>query len=214
MPKNNRFTKSLAAGARKTDNHPSAHPSKVQLRRLVMEAIGADRARVFDAFAGSGVMYRAAWHQAGLGYVGCDLRWFRDGRLAYVADNRRVMRAIDLSSFNVFDLDAYGAPWEQALILADRREVAPGELVGIVLTDGAALNIKLGGMPKALRQIVGLTGVPAGGSRSLHDLLDMAIAGLCRRMRCKVVRRWGASGASGAQVSYAALVLQGLPPRA
>ena len=65
-------------------------------------------------------MWREVWHEAAA-YVGCDLKWYRDERLAYVADNRRVLRAIDLKPFNVFDFDAWGAPWEQVLILIARR---------------------------------------------------------------------------------------------
>jgi hypothetical protein len=66
-------------------------------------------------------MWTHVWREAA-GYVGCDLKWFADERCCYVADNRRVLRCADLSSFTCFDLDAYGSPWEQALIVAARRE--------------------------------------------------------------------------------------------
>jgi hypothetical protein len=57
----------------KVDNTSAALPAKVQIRRLVLlDAIGAERAHVFDVFAG-GVLYRRVWHQAA-NYVGCDLK--------------------------------------------------------------------------------------------------------------------------------------------
>jgi tRNA G26 N,N-dimethylase Trm1 len=108
----------------KHDNANAALSAKVAIRRAVMDALG-EPARVFEAFAGTGVLYRAIWREAA-SYVGCDLRYFRDGRKVFVADNRRVMRVVDLGAFNLFDLDAYGSPWEQAVILAARRKVAPG----------------------------------------------------------------------------------------
>jgi hypothetical protein len=46
----------------------------------------------------------------------------------FCADNTRVLRAIDLSRFSIFDFDAYGSPWVQAVILADRRRVARGAI--------------------------------------------------------------------------------------
>lgn len=120
---------------KKTDNNPQAFRAKVAIRRNVLAAIGADAA-VFDAFAGGGEMYSAVWKDAKF-YTGCDQKPQRDGRLMFCADNRRVMRAIDLAPFNCFDFDSYGSPWVQAIILADRRRVTAGELVGLVLTEGA-----------------------------------------------------------------------------
>jgi len=72
-----------------------------------MVAIGKP-AKVFDAFAGEGQMYSSVWNGADR-YVGCDLKYRPDGRLMFAADNRRVLRAIDLAEFNIFDLDAYGS---------------------------------------------------------------------------------------------------------
>src|SRR5262252_2796473 len=97
----------------KTNTAPIARAAKIEIRRNLLAAIKP--ARVFDAFAGAGELHDAVWCEAAE-YVGCDEKWFRDHRLMYVADNRRVLRAVDLTAFNIFDLDAYGSPWEQALI--------------------------------------------------------------------------------------------------
>src|SRR5437764_15324750 len=139
MGKFARTLKQTTAGgtSRKTDNAPAAHRAKAGIRQAVLGAVGADQARVFDAFAGEGKMFAQVWHQAGRGYTGCDRKFYRgDPRRAFVADNRRVMRAIDLTQFNILDADAYGSPWEQLIIWAARRKVAPGELVGICFTEG------------------------------------------------------------------------------
>src|SRR5665213_2025334 len=93
----------------KTDNNPQARRAKIAIRQNVLTAIGR-KAGVFDAFAGSGDMYSAVWKSAGY-YVGCDLKPQSDSRLMFCADNTRVLRAIDLSKFSIFDLDSYGSPW-------------------------------------------------------------------------------------------------------
>ena len=195
------FSTTLDATRRQRRNDPAVRMAKAQLRRNVLTAIGPDEACVFDAFAGKGEMWGLVWRDAG-GYVGCDRDWFSDERMAYVADNRRVMRHIDLSLFNIFDLDSFGGPWEQAIIMAARRQVKPGERIGLVLTDGSNLDLSLGGMTAPLREIAGFTSIPAGAACSHAEIIERAINGVCRRM-------WEAKGASGAKVRHIALVLEG-----
>jgi hypothetical protein len=195
---------------RQTNNHAASLADKVELRRLVLEEIGAKNARVFDAFAGAGEMFDRVWHKAAA-YVGCDRIFYRDKRTAYVADNRRVLRSVSLVGFNVFDLDSYGAPWEQVLIVARRRPVAPGERIAMVLTEGSGLHLKQGGVPVALRVIAGLDGIPRGVSRKANELLDAACAGLASRMNCRIVKRWEAERKAGASMKYVALIMEGAP---
>lgn len=204
----NSFSSTLKSSGKKTNNHPAAAKAKAELRQNILDNMGPENCHVMDAFAGDGSMFRKIWHQA-KGYVGCDLVFYRDDRSAYVCDNRRVLRAIDLSPFNIFDLDAYGSPWEQALIVADRRKVATGETIGILLTEGSSLNLKMGGMPKALQMISGLRSGIAGANRNQDAIIDMAIAGLCRKMNCELVKRWQATGKTGAAMRYIGLVMVG-----
>lgn len=96
-----------AEGSKDVDNNDQAHAAKVKLRELVIEHIADPH--VFDAFGGSGAMYSAVWHKA-KHYTGCDQKPQGDDRLMFCCDNRRVLRAIDLKPFNIFDLDAYGFP--------------------------------------------------------------------------------------------------------
>ncbi len=192
----------------KTDNNPQAFRAKVDIRKRVLDAVGAERAQVFDAFAGSGEMHGAVWRFAS-GYTGCDVKWARDARRMFAADNRRVLRAIDLAPFNLFDLDAYGSPWEQAIIIADRRRVAPGELFGLVITEGAGLSYKANVVPIAIGELTGLRAGIVGLAKKQDAIIDRAINGLARRMSCDVAKRWQAEGRTGASMRYIGLVLRG-----
>ena len=81
-------------------------------------------------------------------------------------------------------------------------------LVGIVLTLGEGLNLKLGGMPAALGQLAGFRmGVPA----ALRDgeIADRPIRGLARRMGCKIAHRWHAERKGATVMRYVGLALQG-----
>lgn len=206
-----RYSEKLAAsnqgqGVIVKDNHPRSQGDKARLRELVLAEV---KAPVFDAFAGSGEMFRRIWHQA-RGYVGCDLRWFpEDPREAFVADNRRVLRCIDLMPFGIFDLDAYGSPWEQAAIIAARRPVKPGERIGFCLTEGSNMKLKMGDAPKALAMLCGMHAHAVGLASSHEELIAKAIRGLARRMGCDLVRVWRACGKSAAKVVYLGLVLEG-----
>lgn len=206
-----RMTQQLLAsndgrGVIKVDNNPRAAADKTEIRRRVLEAVAAP---VFDAFAGEGHMHRRVWHAAP-GYVGCDLRFFPDDpRPAFVADNRRVLRSIDLGRFGIFDLDAYGSPWEAALIIAGRRTVRPGERIGLVLTEGSATKIQLGDAPRALALLCGLKPRTAGMTRATDDLIAAALRSLAERMSCEIKRIWRARGKSAARVVYLGLVLKG-----
>lgn len=194
-------------GRTKTDNNPQALKAKVAIRRNVLQAVGKP-AKVFDAFAGEGQMFSEVWREADA-YVGCDLKWVRDSRKMFAADNRRVLRAADLAEFNCFDLDAYGSPFEQAIIIADLRKVAAGEILGLVLTEGSGLALKANQVPAAVQELArvnpGLTGV----FRNRDALLQRTIAGLAARFRCSIEKRWQADGKTGASVRYLGLVLRG-----
>ena len=177
--------------------------------------MGPDRASVFDAFAAAGELHKAVWHRA-CNYVGCDLQFCRDDRVAFVADNRRVLRCIDLALFNLFDLDALGSPWEQAYIIAKRRQAAPGERLGLVLTEGSGLKLKFGGMPEALAYITGVDFRHMAGmgmARGQDWLVNRAINAIAAMMNAAVIHRWQAIGKMGSRMYYVGLVLEGQPPQ-
>lgn len=198
----------LAAGTRKVDNHRKTLPAKIDIRQKLIAELST--VCVLDAFAGAGKMHREVWHLADH-YTACDTKWYKDQRTAYVVDNRRLLRTIDLQPFNVFDLDAYGSPWEQVLIIASRRRVNTGERIAFALTDGSPLNLKMGGLPTALRLLAGFDRVVAGGLRLQDEIIDRVLLGLCERMHCRILRRWEARGKTGSCVRYTGIVLEGLP---
>lgn len=202
-----RFAASLSGD--KQHNTGRAVHAKVQARLNVLDEIGPERAHVFDAYAGPGEMYRGAWHLAA-SYVGCDAEWFPDERRVFVADNQLVLRALDLAGFNVFDLDAFGSPWECATILAARRRVKPGELVGLCLTDGSGLRLKLSGVPHALARLCNISGTIKLANRGHGVMFDRALAEIARRMGAEVVRRWSASTGQRSAMRYESCVLRGL----
>lgn len=194
------------------ENAPDGRAAKAQIRQHVLDAITPTAAVVFDAFAGAGVMYDMVWHRAA-GYVGCDEVWANDARCCYVADNRRVLRAINLAPFTIFDFDAFGNPWEQALIVTARRPpLQKGERVGLVYTDGSwtKVRFKTGG-PALLGHVAGMQKLPPGiGTLSVYDhMLGRAVQNIARKLGGTVVKQWRAEGSKGTNMRYIGVVVEG-----
>lgn len=141
-------------------------------------------------------MWRAVWNRAA-NYVGCDLKWWTPETefRRYVADNVRLMRAIDLQQFNIFDLDAYGSPWELGLILAARRKWASGEVGAVILTDGTDQKTRFGQLPKAMAELCGIGHADAPtGCETGVALQALALTCLLDRMGVRKTHQWEARG--------------------
>jgi hypothetical protein len=76
---------------------------------------------VLDCFAGKGTIWRAVQLVTGreINTLPIDTT-NSDGFFYLPGDNRSFLSIIDLSRFNVVDLDAYGIPYDQLKILFDR----------------------------------------------------------------------------------------------
>jgi hypothetical protein len=180
----------------KVHNSPAAAGQKVDLRRHALAFVGGpSKARVFDVFAGRGMMHAEVWEPAAV-YVGCDETWQpSDPGRRYVGDNRLVMRAVDLSGFNVFDFDAYGSPWEQMLILAARRRWKKGEMGALVVTDGSSLNLRFGSAPKAIGQLCDLSRRRFVPKISMGvSIQRTALVRWCQEARVTLQKMWRAEG--------------------
>lgn len=81
------------------------------------------------------------------------------------------LRALDLSRFRIFDLDAYGGPWAEVAVIAARRRLQPGESLAIVITDGSVRRAMLG---RVTRELAALAGVPASGMGAHRRWTDLA----------------------------------------
>jgi hypothetical protein len=187
----------------KKNNSEASESGKFEIRRRLLEFMTPTGACVFDAFAGHGRMYDNVWQHA-QSYVGCDQEFFRDNREMFCADNKRVLRAIPLDRFNIFDLDAYGMPWEQAMIVAARRPVVHGAKVGFVFTDGGFSSAQLNVKSLVLRQLTGLSMTP-GMSHDYEMIHRKAIHKIGELMLCRVAQHWHFAGVKK-KVHYSAVV--------
>lgn len=136
-----------------TDNNRRGMAGKVGLRASLCESLDSRKLRVLDAYAGSGRLWRAVRREvdAQLVVTGVDTRQFRG---VIHKDNRQVIAGVDLSVFDVVDLDSYGVPADQVELVAGAGWQGP-----LLWT---CICTMLGTMP---RKVLAAEGVPAEWSR-------------------------------------------------
>lgn len=190
----------------KTHNGVRGVSAKVDLRERVLAAVTP--AKVLDCYCGPvGEMHRAVWHRA-QAYAGIDKEWLRDDeRRRFIGDTPTVLRSIELNDFNVFDVDAFGSPFNAMAILAARRKWSQHERGAIIITDGTDLKVAFGGKFRGMK-----ANLPSGSSFR-GRAADDAIREWLRDSNVTPVSFWKAEGVSSERGSmrmrYSAIVFVG-----
>lgn len=149
-----------------TQHHSSAKTAKCELRRWLVDQLGGmSMVSILDCFCATGGMWTDAYDKTPR-YLGLDLKRFDDERRTITGDSRRFLRHrdVELSRWNLFDLDAFGTPLEHLALVANRLRVPAGQRVGFVLTDGSKLVATRNGLPRGLLAYVGAPTMAGKGS--------------------------------------------------
>jgi hypothetical protein len=202
----------MAAATEQVFSAPAAREKKIELRQLVLEHVRP--AKVFEAFSGLSEMWEGAWQLAD-DYTGCDIAPLKlDEPMARMCcDNQLALRALDLQRFNVFDFDAFGSPWNCALILATLRKWKPGEQGAVVLTDGSSLKIRYGELPHAMANLIGCSPKCSAKTAIAANMQQLALQGFARRAGVTITNLWrfegNGSGKGGQMMMYSATCFEG-----
>ncbi len=185
----------------KTDNAPIA--AKRQIRLSILNTI--KNPRVCEVFCGAGEMYRSVWYKAE-DYIGIDKRKFFDERITICGDAEKAIRTINLNDYNIFDIDAYGSPYNiLSYIVQNRTE--KGELA-FVLTDGSAMDLRLGRVSRGLRELSGIKNHILKRASNIHDELIIEVVKNIERITGKKSSNFViAKGKTGAAMRYYAFIL-------
>jgi hypothetical protein len=130
----------------KTDN--SYFNEKVQLRLDCIK--GKKCISVLDCFSGTGRLWQSVKSKSKVKILITQIeKEPGKNKMALPGDNLKYLKSIDLSKFDIIDLDAYGIPIAQLNILFDRN------YKGIVIV--TAIQSMLGSLPKKLLYELGYT---------------------------------------------------------
>lgn len=185
----------------KTDNAPIT--AKRQIRLSILDKIKSPR--VCEVFCGAGEMYRSVWHKAD-DYIGIDRRKFFDERKTICGDAEKAIRIINLNEYNIFDIDAYGSPYNiLSYIVQNRTEKGS---VAFIITDGSAMDLRLGRVGKGLRELSGIKNHILKRASNVHDELIIEAIKNIERITGKAHSDFIiAKGKTGAAMRYYAFIL-------
>lgn len=99
----------MAATTKKTNN--SYLSDKVSLRLGHLPA--GKKIRVLDCYSGKGLIWKAVKKMSGRDITTLGIDVSADTGFRLPGDNRAYLDTLDLSPFQVIDLDAYGVPYDQ-----------------------------------------------------------------------------------------------------
>lgn len=108
--------------------------------------------RVLDAYGGKGVI----WKQVGKSreiaeYIAIEKQKGKNPA-ALCGDNAKILPRLDLSAYNVIDLDAYGVPIDQVEAVLKNKTLKPGTAIFIT-----AIKASIGPLPYAGAKYIGIT---------------------------------------------------------
>ena len=187
----------------KTDN--AKINAKQDLRNNVLNFF--NEKHVLEVFCGSGEMYRDVWHVADT-YTGIDIKKQFDERNTICGDAVKAVSTIDLDCFNVFDIDAYGSPYDVLNIILSRYQ-GHAKRLAFILTDGINMDLKMGRICKGLRSLLDVDSKIFKKANNLHgkiveDIVDI----VAEKLKAKVIHREFAKGNTGAAMRYYAFVIE------
>ena len=178
--------------------------AKTEIRETAFGEIDGDK-HTLEVFCGAGEMYHAVWNRSD-SYTGIDKVKYFDERRTICGDARKAIRLVDIGIFNIFDIDAYGSPYE---ILADiLPRVGPHRKIAFVLTDGTNMDLKLGRISKGMRFFTGIDFHIAKRANVLHDeFIKDVINKTCDMLNGKPESVRIAKGVKGSAMRYYCFVV-------
>lgn len=162
-----------------TDNSMELEKSMLRIKYLPSDA------RVLDLFCGLGEMYHNSYENRAIEYHGIDRKKVHNNDICEISDNIRFVNKNDIRKFNVFDLDAYGSPWE--LLYLIMRKLNDGDYT-VYVTDGLVMHQKVDG--HVTKFVSGTERIPIGFNlpginRFYVDIFATMLKDLENRYGCK-----------------------------
>ena len=187
----------------KTDN--AKINAKQELRENVLRFF--EESHVLEIYCGTGEMYRDVWHICD-SYTGIDKRKQFDERNTICGDACKAVSVIDLDCFNIFDIDAYGSPYDVLTIIMQRYKQKHSR-VAFILTDGTNMDLKMGRICKGIRKIIGVESRVLKKANNAHGkIIEDIIINVANHFNAKVIHKEFAKGITGAAMRYYAFVLE------
>lgn len=109
----------MSKAATKTNNDLTTIEKKIQLRLNSLPK--KDTVYVLDAFAGEGILWKEVQKKTKKQIKTLSIDEKQYNKISLKGDNRKFLKSLDLDFFDIIDLDAYGSPSNQLMILKEKN---------------------------------------------------------------------------------------------
>lgn len=105
----------------KTNNDQAMLSAKIALRLESVNLLDKDEINVLECFAGDGVLWAGvrSLSKKKINILPIDIKKYNNTTL--IGDNLKFLKEMDLTGFDIIDLDSYGSPSKQLSILAKKE---------------------------------------------------------------------------------------------
>lgn len=188
----------------KTDNGKNS--AKLGIREYLLKYF--EYSSVLDCFCGDGFMFDNVWHSADE-YTGIDIKkFFTKKRKVICADNLKFLKVESIKKYNIFDIDAYGSPYEQLSIIIKKLENEEPKTVGFSITDGTQIDLRMGRICKGMAEMTELSVNRIKKAHKLHDdLINIVIKNIQKRLKSTIKYSKIATGRTGAGMRYYGFII-------
>ena len=93
---------------KKTDNHYTKE--KIQLRKDVISKV--ENSSILECFAGKGILYNELKNTCNINLISIEIEHNKYKSAHLTGDSFKYLKSLDLSNYNIIDLDAYGIPFK------------------------------------------------------------------------------------------------------
>ena len=178
--------------------------AKTEIRLSVLSEI--ENPKVLEVFCGAGEMYKNVWHNSEK-YTGIDKVKYFDERHTICGDAEKAVRLIDVNDYNIFDIDAYGSPYEILDYIVDKIDTS-NKKIAFVITDGIDMDLRLGRVCAGLRKFIGYDFHIAKRAHVLHeDFIKIVIDKIKDKLKGSVCLFLIAQGTKGSSMRYYSFVV-------
>ena len=170
--------------------------AKIELRKI----IDCEELAVLECFCGKGEMFYAVWKSASH-YEGIDIEEQNDERIVHKGDCALMLKKLNLEKFDVFDIDAYGSPYECLQIIF--KKIKKSKTYHFFITDGIDIDLRMGKIENFFGLLSGIKAKKLNNAHLLHDyFINKIIKNLCADMGAELINSKMAKGNTGSGMRY------------
>lgn len=184
-------------------NGVKTNNAKIDAKIKLREMLDCRDKNVLEVYCGEGIMFNDVWHLS-RHYEGIDIKKYDDDRIVHIGDAATVLKTIDLSMFDIFDIDAYGSPYECLFIIANRlKKQCVYKNIDFVVTDGLQIDLRMGNIEKYLALLSGVDSTKVNGIHKVHNMLiNNVINNVSNMLSMNVESKKIAIGKTGSGMRY------------